>query len=218
MNPPPSGKGVTRRTGHSDSVRGDLAEGGGGEGEGRDGAETGHIHRRILDVAESEEQFVTWLPAAQVGLRSVNTGPVSMSHTWDPSLLTPPTNTGGCESTFPLHVPAASSRACIAGMFCATSAIVPPSTDPTNSRPVDAVEKACRSCPGFINDQDVCPPDNQDCFHRCRVDKVEQGNKEWTVAPVSARLLVMAKKCLCTCSIPEKRRKMHSCPLPLKWV
>jgi len=191
MNPPPSGKGVTRRTGHSDSVRGDLAEGGGGEGEGRDGAETGHIHRRILDVAESEEQFVTWLPAAQEGLRSVNTGPVSMSHTWDPSVLPPPTNTGGCESTFPLHLPAASSRACIAGMFCATSAIVPPSTDPTNSRPVDAVEKACRSCPGFINDQDVCPPDNQDCFHRCRVDKVEQGNKEWTVAPVSARLLVM---------------------------
>ena len=199
MNPPPSGKGVTRRTGHSDSVRGDFAEGGGGGWEGRDGggerqsmrAESGHRHRRILDVAESEEQYVTWLPASQVGLRSANTGPESMDHTWDSSALPPPTNTEGCESTFPLDLPAASSRACMAGMFCAIRATVPPSTDPTNSIPVDAGKKACMSCPGFTNDNDVCPPDNQDCFHRCRVDKVEQGNKEWTVAPVSARLLVM---------------------------
>jgi hypothetical protein len=193
MNPPPSGKGVTRRTGRSDSVRGVLAEGegggaGGGEGGGerqRMRAEAGHRHRRILDVAESEEQYVTWLPASQVGRRSVNTGPVSMNHTWDSSALPPPTITDGCESTFPLHVPAASSRACMAGMFCATRSTVPSGTsNPTNSM-------ACRTCPGFINDQDVCPPDNQDCFHRCRVDEVEQGNKEWTVAPVSARLLVM---------------------------
>jgi hypothetical protein len=184
MNPPPSGKGVTRRTGDSDSVHGDLAEGGVVGGKGGDGrgkrqsmrAEAGQRHRRILDVAESEEQYVTWLPAAQVGLGSVNTGPVSMDHTWDSSVLPPPTNTEGCESTFPLHLPAASSRACIAGMFCPTRSTVSP---------------VCRRCPGFINDKDVCPPDNQDCFHRCRVDKVEQGNKEWTVAPVSARLLVM---------------------------
>jgi hypothetical protein len=187
MNPPPSGKGVTRRTDHSDSVRGDWSEGGGGGGEGGDGggerqsmqAETGNRHRRILEVAKSEEQYVTWLPAAQVGLRSANTGPVSMDHTWDASVLPPPTITGGCESTFPLHLPASSSRACLAGMFCATRSTVPP---------------VCMRCPGFINDQDVCPPDNQDCFNRCRVDKVEQGNKEWTVVPVSARLLVMKVK------------------------
>jgi len=166
-------------TGGKEKVVTDV-KGGGGEG-GMRRQTRRDDETNTQSTAEKQEQYVSVVPETEVGRKTVTAGPSHVDFVWDASVLPPPPadseeGDGDCDATFPLHLPAISSAACPAGRYCRPRF----SGDGTS----------CARCPRFEDDQDVCPAGNEDCVHRCSVQQVDVGNKEWLIAPRSARLLV----------------------------
>jgi len=117
--------------------------------------------------AELQVQRTTLAPPAEVGAGQVTTGPSQVDFRYTSEVL-PSMDKEPCEPSFPLVLPAENSRACTPGSYCRGSTC---STCPPN---------AAMSC-----------YDDAECLDRCSDVPPREGNKEWTISPPDARMVVV---------------------------